>query len=250
MNRVVVSFVTLCTLSAFLAVVWISAPANAQDRSEERIATLETQVSRLQDTADGHGRAIERLEDQVGELRAPENGARSSHARSDQPTPTLAARVDAPTPAAPGLASTRDNPVPLGQAAQVGDWTVTVLDTVPNGTDAVLTENDLNDPPREGRQFFLITLSATYKGTESATILGGLTFEAVGASSVSYTTYDPSCGVIPNDLATVNEIFPGGTLEGTVCFQVTAEDADSLVMYVEPSFSLEEQRVWFAVRPA
>jgi hypothetical protein len=249
MKRLSVTFVAGCALLGIVAAGWVSGPTDAQDRSEARIEALETQVSDLQGTVEGHGREIERLENQVGALRATE-AAGGQPSGGAEPTPTEASDAPAETqePAADaGPAGTRDNPIPLGQAAEVGDWTISVVNVVPNGIDAVMAENQFNDPPQEGHQFFLVTVSATYNGSESATVIGGLSFEAVGASSVSYNTYDPSCGVIPNELASGNEVFEGGAVEGNVCFQVTAEDASSLVMYVEPSFSSED-RVWFAVR--
>src|SRR3712207_7673073 len=49
------------------------------------------------------------------------------------------------------------NPVPLGEEAEVGGgWTLRVVDVVPDATDQVLAANPFNEPPAEGRQFFLV----------------------------------------------------------------------------------------------
>lgn len=144
--------------------------------------------------------------------------------------------------------NSRENPIPIGEAGQVGDWTITVRRVRPDATNAVLAENRFNDPPLDGRRFFMIRVSLTYGGVDSKVPWADLSLEAVGASNVAYTTDDPGCGVIPDNLNDVNEVFSGGTIEGNICFQIDQTDVDSLVLYVEPSFSLDDDRVWFALR--
>ncbi|SDS28838.1 hypothetical protein [Jiangella sp. DSM 45060] len=51
-----------------------------------------------------------------------------------------------------------------------------------------------------------------------------LTFQFVGSDSVTYSDY---CGVIPNDLADVGELYEGGVAEGSICVAVPA-GADGL----------------------
>jgi len=120
---------------------------------------------------------------------------------------------------------------------------------IPDATQLVLAENQFNDPPEEGQQFFIVTVSATYEGEGSSTLRAGNTFQVVGDSAVAYKTFDPSCGVIPNDFA-YTEVFSGGTIEFNVCFSVKSGDTSSLVMFTEDYADFDsDKRVWFALSP-
>jgi len=154
-------------------------------------------------------------------------------------TPTAGA-----TPTQAG--GTRDTPVPLGTAADVGDWTVTVTDVVPDATAQIMTANQFNEPPPAGTQFYLITLEATYHGDEPVRFSTAMSWSAVGESAVSYSEGASRCGVIPEGMSDVPEVFEGGTIEGNICFAVRAEDLGSLVLYLSPRFG--DENVFFALR--
>lgn len=153
-------------------------------------------------------------------------------------------------PASDSGAGTRDDPVPLGEAADTGDgWTVTVVDVNFDAAAAIAAENQFNEPPAPGRQFVMPTLEVTYDGAEAQANTFELGITAVGDSNVEYGgSFDDSCGVIPNGLTDANDLFQGGSVSGTVCWSVESADIDSLVMIVEPSFSFEEDPVFFALR--
>ena len=68
---------------------------------------------------------------------------------------------------------------------------------------------------------------------------------AVGPSAVSYNAFDDTCGVIPEEISDA-DVFPGGTIEGNVCWQVQSPDAASLVMYDDPLVS--DTKVFLALR--
>ena len=58
---------------------------------------------------------------------------------------------------------------------------------------------------------------------------------------------DASCGVIPDAIDDTGETFPGGSIEGNVCWSVRTEDVGSLVMIAEESFTMDEERVFFSL---
>lgn len=149
----------------------------------------------------------------------------------------------------PESVGARGNPVPAGEAARVGDWEVTVLSVVPDAGQVVLAENSFNDPPAEGRRFFMVELAATYRGESSESVLWGLSMSAVGESLVAYGGFEDSCGVIPDDIESSAEVFPGGTVTGNVCWQVGDADADSLVLIVDEALSFDSDRVFMALPP-
>lgn len=150
-------------------------------------------------------------------------------------------------PPPPG--SSRENPVPLGQAAAVGGWTIAVTAVYPNATAQVLAANPFNDPPTVGNQFFMIGVTATYKGPGSSRLDSGFSMRAVGASGIVYTTFNNSCGVLPEPNLQLDdpEVFTGGSVSGNAaCWEIQSSDADSLAMFYQPFLS--DERTWFALR--
>lgn len=145
---------------------------------------------------------------------------------------------------------TREDPVPKGTVVRLSDgWEIRVDAVIPDATATVLAENQFNDPPVPGHQFFIATITATYQGQGSATFDGTYRLRAVGPSAVSYTTFENSCGVYPNRI-TNNEVFTGGTITGNVCWQVRSGDAAGLVLYDAPStLTRNSERVFLSLAP-
>lgn len=142
---------------------------------------------------------------------------------------------------------TRENPFPLGATVDLGDgWSVTVNEVQPNARKAIQEENQFNAPPAPGQRFFLISITATYNGDGSASFDGGYRLRAVGRTNVSYSTFENSCGVIPDELTNA-EVFSGGTISGTICWAVDAEDSRNLVMYDDPFSFVDRERVFLAL---
>ena len=169
------------------------------------------------------------------------------------PTPTARpTSAPTPTPAAKrltGSLGSRGNPVPFSQAVRVGSWEVTVLGIVADATNDVLQKNRWNDPPEKGNQFFVVTVKAKYLGSSSARFDGDYRLRALGPSGVVYSTFENSCGVIPNELPDP-ELFRGGQILGAECWEIASTDADSLVMLLDPNFYAEDKRVWFSLQDA
>ena len=118
-----------------------------------------------------------------------------------------------------------------------------------DGTALVMAENQFNEPPEPGEQFVLVRVAGTYEGNETGNFFFDLSYEAVGESAVAYTTYEDSCGSIPDRIPTT-DVFTGGMVSGNLCWSVRSEDVASLVMYIQPLFSSDESdRVFFALRP-
>ena len=151
-----------------------------------------------------------------------------------------------------GLASassygSRSNPVPKHTSVSIAGsdgWRVRVNSSTPNATAAVLAENEFNDRPAAGRQFFIINVTETYTGKGKSNAMEGLTLSALGRSNVAYD-YSDDCGVVPNEIEDTKDVFSGGSLTGNVCFSVKTSDAPSLLLMTEPGFSLDDTLAFF-----
>jgi hypothetical protein len=143
---------------------------------------------------------------------------------------------------------TRENPVPMGTTVDLGDgWQITVISVIPDATNDVLNENQFNDPPNTGNQFFIARIKAKYTGSGSDTFGGSYRLRSVGPSSVGYSTFENSPGVIPDPLPD-SEVFSGGEIEGNVGWEIKSSDAYSLVMYDNPiSFGDSNERIYMAL---
>jgi hypothetical protein len=112
----------------------------------------------------------------------------------------------------------RAAPLPIGTPVTNKDWQVTLGAPREAGAD-VAAENQFNDPPKAGMQFWIVPVTATYTGDTTGNLGFGVTVKFVGADNV---TYDDSCGVIPTPLRDVGDLYKGGTARGNVCVAVPA----------------------------
>ena len=157
------------------------------------------------------------------------------------PTPT-------PTPEPP--LGSRENPVPFGRDVVVTFdeehiWSFGILSTIPDATSIILAENRFNDAPGDGNQFFLVYIRVKNLGKGSSTVSQAMNFKALGAGGILYTESQHSCQVIPQDLEQHIELFTNGTLEGAVCWNILASDADTLELVLEAAISFNDSRSWF-----
>ena len=113
---------------------------------------------------------------------------------------------------------TRDNPFSFADTVGNDDWTVDLGKPREAWTD-IRAENQFNEAPADGMEYWIVPVEATYTGSETGTPWVDLTVEFVGDDAV---TYSDSCGVIPDDLSDVDELYEGGSAKGNVCLTVPA----------------------------
>jgi hypothetical protein len=183
----------------------------------------------------GLGASVATVGDSAPQVRGAFRSYVPLAARSSPPTPTPTVAVPTPTATVPaGVVGSRENPVPIGTEVTLGGgWIVNVVSVTPNATQLVLDENQFNDPPKPGHQFFIAEIEARYTGADSGSFDGSFRLRVLGATSVVYTTFGNSCGVIPDNLPDP-EVFNGGIISGNLCWEVPASDADDLVMLDRP----------------
>jgi len=126
-----------------------------------------------------------------------------------------------------------------------------VTSTLPDATDDLLQRSGETDLPETGEQYFLISLRATYNGSEEASALyRDLIFSAVGASELEYALFTDFCLFqVPNEIVPFEDISPGGVVEGDICFSVKVSDAADLLLMVQENGGPAEARSWMDLRP-
>jgi hypothetical protein len=72
---------------------------------------------------------------------------------------------------------------------------------------------------------------------------------AMGDHDASYDTDADSCGAWPKpSLKDAGYLFSGQTERGNVCFEITANDVETLKLYTGDDPWVKLLRVWFALR--
>jgi hypothetical protein len=166
-----------------------------------------------------YGKVVDEVSAELSDLpTADDDGTAVEDAAADAP-PADAAQ-DTAQDAAPAAAAdgTREHPYRFSQDVSTDDWTVD-LGRPYEAWDEIRAENEFNDAPADGTEFWIVPVKATYTGTETGTPWVDLTVEFVGDDSVTYSDY---CGVIPDDLMDTDELYEGGTAQGNVCVAVPA----------------------------
>ncbi len=159
----------------------------------------------------------------------------------------------ASTPAAPTTVAaidpssgvgTRQNPVPIGTAANLGDgWTLTINSVNLDATAEVAGGNMFNDQPPEGSVYVLINLTASYAGPdEKASPF--LFMSGVTSSNVEIDGLDTFVVAPDPTFDSLGEVFAGGSTSGNTVLTVPAAELTSLVLYTSVGFGNND--VYFA----
>jgi hemolysin type calcium-binding protein len=153
-----------------------------------------------------------------------------------------------PPPPSPPPLGARQNPVPLGKSAALGDgWRVRVVSVTQDATAQILAASELNEPPAAGTQYVIVTLSATYGPSGSDTIVPTVRFGLLGESGAEYLARRNPCGIVPDKLP-ATEVLSGDTITGNICWQVRSSDVDALLLFDDKLF-IEARRVWLRLTP-
>ena len=148
---------------------------------------------------------------------------------SPRPTPTP---TPSPTPA-PGNIGIRTNPVPLGQYFRPpsSHWELRVVSVDRDAWPEIQTDSGFGDPPETGNTYVSIRIAVLNRGSASESF-SPYFMDTVGASQVSQNAFGGGCWLwMPDSFDTSLIIFPGGELEGNVCFEVRTSDVGSLVLF-------------------
>lgn len=76
----------------------------------------------------------------------------------------------------------RDNPFPIGQTVTNKEWKVT-LGAPREASSEVLMENQFNDPPEAGGEYWIVPVTATYIGNDTGNAAFGISVKFVGSDN-------------------------------------------------------------------
>jgi hypothetical protein len=194
-----------------------------------------------------HDSATEADSEPVESTEEREEDAQDPTASDDAGLDEQAGTDEGPSGDDPAL-GTRDNPLEIGTRIEMGDWSLAVTDVVLDATEAVMAENEFNDPPADGRQFVMFSVDATYDGDDSGTAWLDFSWAIVGAGGNTFGGgMDDYCGVIPDPLDDTGETFPGGEVGGNVCISVDADQVEGATIRVEEALSFDDTRAFYAL---
>jgi hypothetical protein len=136
--------------------------------------------------------------------------------------------------------------VPLGVAAQVGDYEVTVDAVALDANATVAAANEWNEPPTG--QYVLLQLTATYLGAEEGTPGWDLMAVFHGSDARQYTDGDCSA-VLPDDAMDSPTLNTGGSDTFQFCLDVPPAAIEGGQLSIEPTMSFDsDAAVFYAFR--
>lgn len=135
--------------------------------------------------------------------------------------------------------------LPLGQAGQLTEYTVSVDWVTPNGNDIVAAENQFNSPP--AGQYVLVGLTVTYNGADEGDPWLDLSTEFIGTDARKYDTSSCSA-VIPNEASDLPTLLAGGTATYQVCMDVPPTAIAAGQVEVSESFSFDDVSAVWAIQ--
>jgi hypothetical protein len=153
----------------------------------------------------------------------------------------------APDPRAPGI---RENPIPLRTLGNSPDgWQIAVLEVLPNVAAIPIPRSSSRSTPTPGSQLFGVRIMTTYTGPLEegrGRRFSASDVKAVGSEAVVYSGRSYGCG-LPDQLPS-SEVMPGGSINGTLCWEIRATDLPSLVMFYDRMSYPPAPRLYFALR--
>lgn len=117
-----------------------------------------------------------------------------------------------------GSRGSRENPLPIGETVSNQDWRVT-LGTPREAWSEIAAANQFNSPPKAGMEYWIVPVTATYTGNQTGNVQFGIRVKFVGSDN---RTYDDACGVLPDPLSDIGDLYKGGQAKGNTCVAVPA----------------------------
>jgi hypothetical protein len=171
------------------------------------------------------------VDDAIKNIESAAPSAAPLQTADDEQTVDTEQAVDAEEPAAAS-----GDVLALGEAGEVGDYTITVTGLNLNANDAIAEASASN--PEPSGQYVMADISVVYNGTEEGNAWMDLSYILAGSDSNEYD--DGTCMAIePNSVVNTPALAAGDSADYQVCLDVPAEAIEGSTFSVEPLFSLD-----------
>lgn len=157
--------------------------------------------------------------------QAAEDGA------DDADGPSDSSDDDVPADSPAGEEGSRANPYPIGTELSSSEWTVVINGVDLDATEAVLAENEFNDPPEDGNLYILVNLTVSYTGDDPEGSIPWTTIAYVTAGGNTINTFD-SFAVAPDSFDEMGTLYEGASTTGNKVLEVPADGVSDGVLEV------------------
>ena len=130
-----------------------------------------------------------------------------------------------------------DAPAPAGSTVVTADGlALTITSFNPDAGSVLENENPYYEPPHEGNRFVMARARVQNVGGDANSPIGMENiidqFYFVDSSSATVVDWRGGCDIFPNDIRERDAaLFPGGTAEVSVCFEIPKSETDIALMY-------------------
>jgi len=113
----------------------------------------------------------------------------------------------------------RTNPVPVWSSFSSGAWGFVLEPTDTNAWAKIRSANMFNDPPLSGFSYIMVSATATYRGVRTGVPWLNTSAEFLGSDGRIYdaSSNGQSCGVVPQSINDVDDMYPGASARGNYC---------------------------------
>ncbi len=137
-----------------------------------------------------------------------------------------------PTPLPPGF--TLDNAVAAGSSLLGADGAeILITGVAEDAWYLIQAENQYNDPPQAGNRFYMLAVAVANNSGSDSIEFNYVPFSLIGSNRKVYD-FQSRCGSIPNPLE--GELYPGGKIQGNICFEVAADDSEFILIHQSESW--------------
>jgi hypothetical protein len=127
-----------------------------------------------------------------------------------------------PTPPPPPAPGSRENPYLINTPFQAGPWQFVVGAADFDAWPEIQAENPFNEPPAPGWSYVTVPVTFTYLGADTGLPWLDTEVDFVGNDGVVYDDglFGQDCGVVPDSVYDIGELYPGATATGLECVAV------------------------------
>ncbi len=156
-------------------------------------------------------------------VKAPRARA-GAHTYRPATSRVVAVTVATPVEPEPQPGSLR-SPYAVDETFRLVSWRISLGATDLDAWPEIEPENMFNEPPGPGWSYVMVPVTLENVGSTELMPWLDLSIEYLGGDGVVYgaSSGDQWCGVVPDQLSDVNDVYPGGRVTGNQCAAVPTE---------------------------